>query len=255
MRGNMMGRHADVLDAKPSDDAGKASLVAEIKRRGNAAFKARSMDEAVMLYAKCIEHVPDNHIFYGNRAAAYLVMGKHADALKDSDCAVEIDPSWTKGWFRRAQALSKLGRHGESAEAYDQAGQPPKAAAERALAAETERVASAAPPTATTAPPPPPSTSSTTGPAATATDSATTTKKKTKKKKAKGGSMKGYKTTADGRTTSFFHNDLDATAQALVGDYKAHIAPQAVAASAASVVVNKSGVGALFSFFFLLLCD
>ena len=55
--------------------------------------------------------------------------------------------------------------------------------------------------------------------------------------------MKGYKTTADGRTTSFFHNDLDETAKSLLkGDYKSHIAPQAVSGAAAATV-NKTGVG------------
>lgn len=64
-----------------------------------------------------------------------------------------------------------------------------------------------------------------------------------------GGEMKGYKKTADGRTTSFFHNDLDETAQSLVGgDYTAHIAPKAVAVGAtAEAAVNKTGVGSEWS--------
>ena len=68
-------------------------------------------------------------------------------------------------------------------------------------------------------------------------------KKNAPKPAVDGGAMKGYKTTADGRTTSFFHNDLDETAKSLLkGDYKSHIAPQAVS-SAVATTVNKTGVG------------
>jgi hypothetical protein len=243
MKAQLRSRHSDVLDANPSDGAGKTKLVDELKRRGNAAYKARSMDEALMLYGAAIGHAPTNHILYGNRSMAYLMMSKAAEALKDADRAVELDPSWKKGWFRRAGALSKLGRHEESADAYDQAGMPPKASAERALAVAAAEAAAAAPSEATAAPPAPPVTHAPTIAISASASGAAAKKKKTK---ASGGAMKGYKTTADGRTTSFFHNDLDETAKGLLkGDYKSHIAPQAVAASSLpdSAVVNKSGVG------------
>ena len=36
----MMGRHSDVMGAKPESDESKQRLVDELKRRGNLAFKA-----------------------------------------------------------------------------------------------------------------------------------------------------------------------------------------------------------------------
>ena len=51
--------------------------------------------------------------------------------------------------------------------------------------------------------------------------------------------MRGYKKTSDGRTTSFFNNELDEKAKALIGD----ITPQAIKPSDAAVAAPAASGG------------
>ena len=52
-----------------------------------------------------------------NRAAAFLKAGQALESHEDGCRAVQIDPGWSKGYFRSAVALSQLGRHEEAREA------------------------------------------------------------------------------------------------------------------------------------------
>lgn len=46
---------------------------------------------------------PDSAVYYGNRAAAYLMLDKYADALKDCESALSRDPK-----FVRVNIISRL---------------------------------------------------------------------------------------------------------------------------------------------------
>ena len=141
----LLNVHGDVLNAEPESDAARASLVAELKSRGNAAYKGRRMKEADVLYSKALEHDPDNAKLYGNRSMVRCIVGQHAEALADAESATAHDPAWAKGYFRKAQALSKLKRHNAAAQAYDAAAErDPKSAAAMAKAAAKERAAAEA---------------------------------------------------------------------------------------------------------------
>ena len=54
--------HGDVLDCKPSDDESRDKLVEELKNRGNLAFKAKRMDEAILMYTEALKHNPSLHV-------------------------------------------------------------------------------------------------------------------------------------------------------------------------------------------------
>ena len=93
-----MGRHSDVMNARPESDESKQRLVDELKRRGNMAFKAvrfihfsqkcrrrneqhtnpkqKSMEEARQLYSKAIHHNGKIVALYGNRCAVYVVFSQ-----------------------------------------------------------------------------------------------------------------------------------------------------------------------------------
>ncbi|GBG29681.1 Small glutamine-rich tetratricopeptide repeat-containing protein [Hondaea fermentalgiana] len=104
-------QHNDVLNAAPDSDEARQRLVDELKRRGNAAFSAKSLPEADVLYSKAIEHDSKIPALFGNRAMARLMMGRFKDALEDAEAAIELDASWTKAWFRAGKAevgLEKL---------------------------------------------------------------------------------------------------------------------------------------------------
>ena len=51
-------KHSDVMNAKPDTEEEKERLVEEIKSRGNFSFKAKSFEEAEVLYTQALVHFP-----------------------------------------------------------------------------------------------------------------------------------------------------------------------------------------------------
>mmetsp|Transcript_8689 Transcript_8689/g.22929 ORF Transcript_8689/g.22929 Transcript_8689/m.22929 type:complete len:461 (+) Transcript_8689:149-1531(+) len=113
------------LDLDPGNDALKKELEAvmnaiaermarqreslEAKERAIEAFNEQNYRGAVDLLKKAIKLDPDNHIFYSNRAAAYMAMEKFDKALKDANECVRLQPTWAKGYSRQAAAFLSLG--------------------------------------------------------------------------------------------------------------------------------------------------
>ena len=241
--------HNDVLTAEPGDDAGeRAKIVAELKSRGNAAFKARRPEEALLLYSRALEHDAANHALLGNRSAVNEMLGRGKDALSDAEAAISNKPDWAKGFFRKGKALRLLKRHRESTAAFRAAlnlepsskmlkksvakAEELEAKATADAAAAEERAAKQAAADAAEG-----KSSGGGGAAPVTIVTRDTSKAKTRTTTEnvvttdEGDlSMRGYKKTADGRTTSFFHRDIDDTAKKLIGS----IAPKKIEPSAAS---------------------
>lgn len=91
---------------------------AKFKEEGNEAFKNADYDLAVQLYTKAITYEKpasrELSICYKNRAAAYLKLDKHEEALVDCDKSLAIVPTDPKALFRRCQALNSLERFEEA---------------------------------------------------------------------------------------------------------------------------------------------
>ncbi|KAJ7569117.1 hypothetical protein O6H91_01G061400 [Diphasiastrum complanatum] len=66
----------------------KAEAVKE-KEAGNAAYKKKEFDAAVLHYTKALELDDEDISYITNRAAVYLEMGKYEDCINDCDKAVE----------------------------------------------------------------------------------------------------------------------------------------------------------------------
>jgi tetratricopeptide (TPR) repeat protein len=233
-------RHSDVLHGPvPTDATELQNLVAELKRRGNAAFQQKALEEAEVLYTRAIavneaDPLHTQHIFLANRSAARCSMGKAGQALEDAEACVARDSSYAKGYFRQAQALVQLRRFKEALSALDQAKalepsnksvnalytkvqdmatkekeapvpQAPKTVVTRVEVAETS---SAAPAKAAA----PSAAASSSSPTVADEDSEIV------------GHVRGYKKLADGRVTTFFNNELSEEAKQLIGD----IAPKKV---------------------------
>lgn len=49
-------------------------------------------------------------VFWGNRAAARLMLGDFKGALQDSLRSVELDPSFSRGFQRAGKALLTMGK-------------------------------------------------------------------------------------------------------------------------------------------------
>jgi len=85
----------------------------ELKREiGNSCFKENKYNEAINNWTECINIDPNNKdiaLLYCNKALAYSKMGKNELAVDDSSKAIELDPSFTKAYMRRADCNYALG--------------------------------------------------------------------------------------------------------------------------------------------------
>jgi tetratricopeptide (TPR) repeat protein len=209
-------QHFDVLNARPDTEGEKISLIEELKQRGNAAFKRGAMDEAEILFGKAIEHDGNKTAtLLGNRAAARIAMKKYDLALEDAEAAVKADEKWAKGWFRKGQALSGLGDFQQAKLAFEKTieldpnNKDGLKQVEEMMNKVKEQQTSSNNNTksATTQP----SSTTTTIKTPTPTTTTATTNKSDGSDEdddPTGESMRGYKTLADGRKTTFFHREI-----------------------------------------------
>jgi len=218
-------RHADVLNEDPTDDDAKLRLVAEVKHRAKGAFGQKDMPSAELLYGKAIkllDSIPGKSeaALYSNRAMVRLNMGKVEQALEDSNKCIELDGTFIKAYHRKAQALIRLNewddaivaaKKGQEIEPSNAFFQELIDNAENAKAKDLEDKAKLKRDAqdvrvelhnASTARAPPGK----------------------KEKKVETGdnddesdiSMRGYKTRADGKKTSYFHTDISDEAKQLI---------------------------------------
>jgi hypothetical protein len=215
-------RHADVLNENPADydEAGKLRLVEEIKSRAKGAFQSKDMPSAELLYSKAIEltkDIPDKQepTFFSNRAMVRLNLNKPAEALEDCKKCLALDPKSVKTWHRKADALTRLGEWDDAIAAAEE-GQKlepsnasfakliEKANADKAKDAEDKaRLKRDAQDVRVEL------------------HNASTARQPVKREKKAGEegedtSMRGYKTTKDGKTTSYFHTEISDEAKALI---------------------------------------
>eukprot|EP00891_Asterochloris_glomerata_P002308 jgi/Astpho2/2308/Aster-x1064 len=94
---------------------------AEIKVKGNAAFKAKLYGEAIKHFTECIKLDPRCEVYYSNRSAAHAAIQQWREALEDAQACTRLKPRWGKGWSRRGAAQSGLELHGEARESYEKA--------------------------------------------------------------------------------------------------------------------------------------
>ena len=83
-----------------------------LKKEGNERYSSGRYEEAAESYQKAIDLNLDCDsylsVLHSNRAQALLKLKRAADALKDLDIALEIDPSYVKALLRRATAHTML---------------------------------------------------------------------------------------------------------------------------------------------------
>jgi tetratricopeptide (TPR) repeat protein len=229
---------------QPVNDEQRLKLVEEIKTRAKACIGSRNYPEAVRLYSKAIELTSDDNaalaILFANRSMVNLNMGKSADALLDADEAVKLDANYLKGYYRQAMAASALNDFnlakrallaGLALKSDDKelqaqltkveqklqaaAAAPAAAPSSSSVPAATNRVKVShvtTPSVPTSASPVPP-----VPPAAKPVASAPAKAEEDDEDDLEKLNVRGYKKTADGRTTTFFNHDLDEETKKLIG--------------------------------------
>eukprot|EP01119_Soliformovum_irregulare_P011632 TRINITY_DN2938_c0_g1_i4.p1 TRINITY_DN2938_c0_g1~~TRINITY_DN2938_c0_g1_i4.p1 ORF type:complete len:484 (-),score=130.44 TRINITY_DN2938_c0_g1_i4:13-1464(-) len=97
------------------------------KKEGNDAFSAGNYEEAINIYSECLQLEPNtsslSSTLYCNRAAAYLKLGKHQEAIDDCTKTIEIDPNYEKAYLRRAAASMKMEKWDDAIRDYEKASQ------------------------------------------------------------------------------------------------------------------------------------
>ncbi|KAK9828150.1 hypothetical protein WJX74_000955 [Apatococcus lobatus] len=82
----------------------------ELKFKANAAFKEKNYEEALVEYTKAIQLAPTSAIFFANRAFTHIRLESCGSAVADATRAIELDPKYVKGYYRRADANFALGK-------------------------------------------------------------------------------------------------------------------------------------------------
>ncbi|XP_037030544.1 serine/threonine-protein phosphatase 5 [Bradysia coprophila] len=82
----------------------------QLKNQANDHFKKKEYDKAIDFYTKAIELVPKNAVYFANRSLAHLRLENFGFALQDAASAVQSDPAYLKGYYRRAAAQMSLGK-------------------------------------------------------------------------------------------------------------------------------------------------
>ncbi|KAJ2663178.1 Hsp90 cochaperone [Coemansia sp. RSA 1200] len=93
----------------------------EARERGNEFFKAAAYPEAQKEYSEAIKRNPDDPRAYSNRAACLTNLGALPDALKDCNACIALDPTFIKGYIRKANALYVMSDYAEALDALDEA--------------------------------------------------------------------------------------------------------------------------------------
>lgn len=76
----------------------------EVKKAGNEQYKMGHFSDALKLYDRAISMCPANATCHSNRAAALIGLGRLAEAVRECEEAVKLDPSY----WRAHQRLASL---------------------------------------------------------------------------------------------------------------------------------------------------
>ena len=89
------------------------------KTEGNAAMAEQDYVNAMKWYSQAIALSPRDGALFSNRSFAFLRLNLPARALADAEEAIRRRPTWPKGHFRRAEALTQAGLHAEALLSYE----------------------------------------------------------------------------------------------------------------------------------------
>ncbi|XP_062217165.1 serine/threonine-protein phosphatase 5-like [Phragmites australis] len=104
------------------DDSSKLDVqkAEELKLRANDAFKANKFAQAIDLYTQSIELNSSNVVYWANRAFAHTKLEEYGSAVQDATKAIEIDPKYSKGYYRRGAAYLAMGKFKEALKDFQQ---------------------------------------------------------------------------------------------------------------------------------------
>ena len=91
----------------------------QVRLEGNELFKEGKFPEAIAKYSDAMKRNPKDHKMYSNRSACYQKLMEWQLALKDADTCVSMDPTFVKGWTRKASIHYFLKEYHKAMDAYN----------------------------------------------------------------------------------------------------------------------------------------
>lgn len=108
----------------PEKEGGKSNLnltADELKEEGNKCVKAGNFTEAILHYTHAIKLSPNDPILYSNRSLAFLKQQQYYYANEDADSAIALNPTWAKGYYRKAEVNMSVGQYDTALLSYGKA--------------------------------------------------------------------------------------------------------------------------------------
>jgi stress-induced-phosphoprotein 1 len=94
-------------------------LAEAARAEGNELFKAGKFPEAIAKYTEAMKRNPKDHVPYSNRAACYQKLMEWQLALKDAETSISMEPTFVKGWSRKAGVHFFLKEYHKAMDAYN----------------------------------------------------------------------------------------------------------------------------------------
>ncbi|KAF7144942.1 hypothetical protein RHSIM_Rhsim04G0024900 [Rhododendron simsii] len=82
----------------------------EVKRAGNEAYRAGNLAEALSLYERAVSISPGNATYRFNRAVALAGLRRLAEAVKECEEAIRLDPGYVKAHHRLGSIFLRVGQ-------------------------------------------------------------------------------------------------------------------------------------------------
>lgn len=113
-------KKAEKKPEHPVDSTSLSDKILELAVQGNSMANTGRYEEAVALFTEAIKYDPKEYRLFGNRSYCYERLQQYSRALSDAHTALTLNPSWPKGYFRKARALAGVKKYAEAIEAFQQ---------------------------------------------------------------------------------------------------------------------------------------
>lgn len=100
-------------------DASNSNKALALKDKANECFKNEDYFNAILLYSEAIALDGTQAALYSNRSIAHLRLENFGYALSDATKAIECDPNYVKGYYRRAVSYMALGKYKEAVKDFE----------------------------------------------------------------------------------------------------------------------------------------